>query len=234
MTFQLDNVVPWGRSFAEYQAMFALTEADLQGRILGCGDGPASFNCELTERGGSVVSIDPIYEYRERQIAARVEACFGKVIEETRKNADEFVWSHIGSVEELADMRMAAMRRFLADYENGRNQGRYHPGALPSLPFAADAFDLGLCSHFLFLYSQHFDLNFHLDSIAEMCRVCREVRIFPLLQLGGERSPYVRLACDSLAERGLRAKVEEVPYEFQRGGNQMLQVSRLKLDAGES
>jgi hypothetical protein len=27
--FTLDRVVPWGRSFDEYQRMFALTEADL-------------------------------------------------------------------------------------------------------------------------------------------------------------------------------------------------------------
>lgn len=29
--------------------MFALAEADLQHRILGCGDGPASFNGEVCE-----------------------------------------------------------------------------------------------------------------------------------------------------------------------------------------
>ena len=58
--FRLDEVVPWGRSFDEYVAMFALTEEDLQRRILGCGDGPASFNRGVTERGGDVVSVDAI------------------------------------------------------------------------------------------------------------------------------------------------------------------------------
>jgi hypothetical protein len=48
---QLHEVVPWGRSLDEYRAMFALAEGDLQGRLLGCGDGPASFNAELTELG---------------------------------------------------------------------------------------------------------------------------------------------------------------------------------------
>ena len=42
--FALDQVVPWGRSFDEYRRMFALTDADLSRVILGCGDGPASFN----------------------------------------------------------------------------------------------------------------------------------------------------------------------------------------------
>jgi hypothetical protein len=40
---KLENVVPWGRSLTEYQAMFALSEEDLQKRILRCGDGPREF-----------------------------------------------------------------------------------------------------------------------------------------------------------------------------------------------
>ena len=45
--FTLDKVVPWGRSFDEYQRMFALTENDLGLKIVGCGDGPANFNAEV-------------------------------------------------------------------------------------------------------------------------------------------------------------------------------------------
>ena len=63
MAYQLKEVVPWGKSLEEYVAMFALSEDDLAKRILGCGDGPASFNAELTKRGGTVVSIDPLYGY---------------------------------------------------------------------------------------------------------------------------------------------------------------------------
>ena len=61
MPFSIDRVVPWGRSAPEYQAMFALDEADLGGRILGCGDGPASFNAEMSAQGRAVVSVDPLY-----------------------------------------------------------------------------------------------------------------------------------------------------------------------------
>ena len=42
MSFTLEKVVPWGRSFDEYTAMFSLTETELEKHILGCGDGPAS------------------------------------------------------------------------------------------------------------------------------------------------------------------------------------------------
>src|SRR5215471_7275287 len=54
----LDRVVPWGRSFDEYCRMFALEEPDLARRILGCGDGPASFNAVATRRGLTVTSCD--------------------------------------------------------------------------------------------------------------------------------------------------------------------------------
>ena len=50
MSVKLSEVIPWGRSFEEYRLMFALSEADLAGVILGCGDGPASFNTEATTR----------------------------------------------------------------------------------------------------------------------------------------------------------------------------------------
>lgn len=55
MAFTLKNIVPW-RSFDEYVAMFALTDEDLRKNILGCGDGPADFNAEITKRGGKIVS----------------------------------------------------------------------------------------------------------------------------------------------------------------------------------
>ena len=70
MGFALEKVVPWGRSYDEYVAMFGLTEVDLKSRILGCGDGPAGFNTELTRRGGHVISIDPIYTLRLRRSEA--------------------------------------------------------------------------------------------------------------------------------------------------------------------
>jgi hypothetical protein len=56
MAYQLTDIVPWGRSFEEYVAMFALSGKDLRGSILGCADGPASFTCEPTRRGAIAVS----------------------------------------------------------------------------------------------------------------------------------------------------------------------------------
>ena len=48
--------------------------------------------------------------------------------------------------------------------------------------------------------------------------------IFPLLALGGQPSPHVEPVAAMLRARGHHVSIEAVPYEFQRGGNQMLRV----------
>jgi len=223
--FSLDQVVPWGRSFDEYQRLFALTPADLEGRILGCGDGPAAFNAEATRRGGRVVSCDPLYAFSRNDIETRITATCDTVLEQTRRHAEQFVWGHgIASIDELGEVRMRAMRGFLADYDAGKEAGRYVEASLPVLPFEAGAFDLALCSHLLFLYSRQFDEAFHRASIRELSRVAAEVRIFPLLALDGSRSPFVDACLTDARAAGLDATIERVDYEFQRGGNEMLRL----------
>lgn len=226
MAFTLDKVVPWGRSFAEYTAMFALSELDLGRRILGCGDGPAGFNAALTKRGGRVVSVDPIYQFSAEEIRSRINDTYEVIMEQTRKNADEFVWWRISSLEELGRLRLAAMEEFLADYPRGFAEGRYIQGSLPVLPFADREFELALCSHLLFLYSEQYPEDFHLRSIKELCRVADETRIFPLLELGAKRSRHLDSVLGRLREDGYNVSVETVPYEFQRGGDQMMRVSK--------
>ena len=61
MAFTYKDIVPWGRNFDEYIRMFDLNQSELKLKILGCGDGPASFNYECNKRGGNVVSVDPLY-----------------------------------------------------------------------------------------------------------------------------------------------------------------------------
>jgi hypothetical protein len=230
--FTLDQIVPWGRSFDEYCSMFALSSDDLALRILGCGDGPASFNAEATRRGMVVTSCDPIYHWEAVHIRERIVATYDQIIDQTRRNSDEFVWSSIRSVDELGQVRMAAMEAFLSDYGQGRADGRYVEAELPKLPFADGAFDLALCSHLLFLYSVQLGEEFHRDSLRELCRVAREVRVFPLLALGGERSPYIGRSVTDLRESGHDVSIERVPYEFQRGGNEMVRIRTARMTDG--
>lgn len=224
MGVTLDKVVPWGRSYAEYVRMFDLSDADLQLRILGCGDGPASFNAELTQRGGHIVSLDPIYEFNATQIKSRITETCDVVLAQMHKNQSDYVWDAISSVEELGRTRMLTMENFLLDYDAGKSECRYIAGELPTLPFKTSAFDIALSSHFLFLYSAHFPEEFHLQALREMLRVSREVRVFPLLMLDGNPSPYINPIAEQLVHQGFNIERRRVPYEFQRSGNEMLLV----------
>ena len=225
MAMTLDQVVPWGRSLDEYQHMFDLSPRAVQGKILGCGDGPASFNAELTAQGGQVISVDPIYAFSGQQIEQRVHATRTVVVEQVTKSLNDYVWTRFRDPEALGQHRLATMRRFLSDYENGKAEGRYLAQSLPSLDFADGHFDLALSSHFLLLYSEQLSFDFHLAALLEMCRVAREVRIFPLLDLKCRLSGHIDPLRAALTDRGYHVSIDAVPYEFQRGGNQMLRVA---------
>lgn len=222
----LADIVPWGRSLDEYRLMFALSEDDLRGRMLGCGDGPASFNCELTARGGTVVSVDPLYAFAAAAIAQRVHETYDTIVGQVRQNAQRYAWEYFADPDALGRARLAAMERFLADYAAGRAVGRYRTGSLPQLDFADGAFDLALCSHLLFLYSEQLSLEFHIAALAELLRVAQEVRVFPLLGLDCRVSPHLAPASAALAARGFVVEQVMVPYEFQRGGDHMLRLRR--------
>ena len=204
--------------------MFDLAETDLQRRILGCGDGPAGFNAVLAKQGGDAVSIDPLYAFDAAQVKGRLAETYDAVMAQMRKNQSDYVWSAISSVEELGRIRMSAMDAFLSDFELGKREGRYIAGELPSLPFKSGTFDIALSSHFLFLYSAHRSAEFHLQALQEMLRVAHEVRVFPLLTLEGNRSPHLSPITDILVNLGFSAEFKRVPYEFQRGGNEMLLI----------
>ena len=224
MAFKYESAVPWGRSFDEYCRMFALSASDLELRILGCADGPAGFNAEMSRQGHRVVSCDPLYQFTAAQIQERIDATYQEVIGQTRRNQERFVWNSIPSVDALGQIRMAAMSNFLDDYAQGALEGRYVTAELPSLPFQAASFDLALCSHFLFLYSDNFSCEFHFQAIQAMCYVAHEARIFPLLTYNAEPSPHLEPLGAQLKVAGYDAVIETVPYEFQRGGNKMLRV----------
>ena len=109
MAFQLTDVVPWGRTLEEYEAMFSLTEQDLRGSILGCGDGPASFNAEATVLGSHVVSADPIYQFSAAALQSRIDETAAVIGEQLKQNLNEFVWDHFPTPEALIGARMAAI-----------------------------------------------------------------------------------------------------------------------------
>ncbi|MEB3311876.1 MAG: SAM-dependent methyltransferase [Snowella sp.] len=224
MAMQLTEVVPFGRSLDEYRKMFNLTQQDLQKSILSVADGPASFNAEGTLLGANITSVDPLYSFTTEQIRDRFNQVVDLIIKQVRNTPEDWVWAYHHSPDDLKRNRERTLELFCQDFAAGKIENRYQIGELPTLLYQNQQFELGLCSHFLFLYSAHLDESFHFQAIKEMLRVCKEVRIFPLLTLSLETSPYLVPIVTKLEENGYNCEIQRVSYEFQRGGNQMLKI----------
>lgn len=225
MAFELNNVVPWGRNLEEYTRIFKLSDSDFNSRIISFGDGPASFNSEMTKLKRQIVSLDPIYQFSKAELKQRIEETKEMIIEQIRTNQDKFVWTNIKSIQDLEQIRMSAMIQFINDFELGKIQERYIYHELPvQTKFSDLSFDLGLSSHFLILYSQ-LGLDFHIKSITEMLRICKEIRIFPILNLNAVKSEVLDGIIDYF-EPNFIINIEPVDYEFQKGGYQMLTIKR--------
>ncbi len=225
MSIKYKSIVPWGRSYEEYRSMFHLGDTDLDRRILGCADGPASFNFHMHRLGKKVVSADPLFKFNAGEIRKRIDTTAGDVLKQTYANREKFIWERIPSIEELERIRREAMEEFLIDYSSAEKKERYICASLPALPFRNGGFDLALCSHFLFLYTDNLSEQFHVDSVRELCRVAREVRIFPILDANANRSKYLDEVVRVLTSDGKNVREERVLYEFQRGGDVMLKIS---------
>ena len=222
----LDQIVPLGRSAADYRAMFALEPRDLGRRLLGCGDGPAAFNADWTGEGGQVVSLDPLYVWPAAAITERIAATFPDVVGRMHAEPGRFALEPGDTIDALAARRWQAMQRFLADYAASSHGGRYVAGALPTLPFADRAFDLALCSHLLFLYEAQLSRAFHLQALKSLLRVADEVRVFPLVNLEAQPSRHLSPVRAALAAAGVQNEIVTVDYEVQRGASQLLRLTR--------
>ncbi|HKV42447.1 MAG TPA: SAM-dependent methyltransferase, partial [Blastocatellia bacterium] len=186
----------------------------------------ASFNAEMNQLGRRVISFDPLYTLSRHQIESRVAETYRVIVDQCKAKPDDFIWTYFKDADALGRHRLAAMRTFLEDFEDGLADGRYLAGELPVLDLANNEFDLALCSHFLFLYSDQLSLDFHITAISEMCRIGGEVRIFPLLALDCRQSPWVVPVMSEFQRRGFTAEIVKVPYEFQRGGDAMMRITK--------
>ena len=223
MAFILNDVVPWGRNMEEYKLMFRLDENDLTKKIAGFGDGPACFNCEATKKGSRIVSFDPIYQFSKAEIQERIQEVRITVMQQMKENMDNYVWTHIKKLEDLEHIRMSAMRKFLADYEQGRKEGRYVFHELPNrLPYESESFDIGLSSHFLLMYTG-LGYEFHIQSITEMLRVCKEIRIFPVVDLDANKTELITNIINYF-KKDYHVKILSTEYEFQKGANKLLVI----------
>jgi SAM-dependent methyltransferase len=225
MGMQLDSIVPFGRTLAEYRLMFNLTDADLQRQILDIGAGPASFTAEMFQLGHQVTAIDPIYHFSGAEIQQRFDACVDGIIGQIETTEQDWVWKFHQSPADLRRCRELALQLFLADYPDGKTAGRYIAGEVPDA-IGNKFYDLILCSHFLLLYSAQLSWEFHAQAVTKLLEHTNELRIFPLLTLMWDRSPYLDRLCEYVTNLGYQPQIVPVEYELQPGGNQMLVISK--------
>lgn len=225
MAFKLDSVVPWGRTLEEYKLMFQLDDEDMLKTFAGFGDGPACFNYEMTERNGSVISFDPIYQFSKEDIEKRIEDVRVIVMQQMHENMDNYVWKNIKSLDELENIRMSAMKKFLSDYEKGKAEGRYVFHELPNrLPYEEDHFDIGLSSHFLLMYTS-LGYDFHIAAMSEMLRVCKEIRVFPIVDLDANKTDLINNVI-GFFKKDYTVQTVKTDYEFQKGDNKLLIIRK--------
>jgi hypothetical protein len=225
---QLDRVVFIGRTYFEYLRMFDLDESVLRnGRVLDCAAGPSSFTAEARNKGFNVIACDMLYGNPIETLADKG----GKDIEHTFQKVDDvphlYVWKYYKDRQEIIGLRHKALGKFEQDYSDGFRQRRYIRAELPRLPFPDKAFSLVLSSHFLFLYGDRLDMDFHVESLKEMTRVSSgEVRVYPLQGLDAKPYPHLDDALSRLRAEGIRAEIVPTPFEFQRGATRILKLNR--------
>lgn len=220
MAFQLSSVVPWGRNMEEYKSMFLLNEQDMKKKIAGFGDGPASFNFEAHRLGYDITSYDPIYQFKKEELEKRIEDVRAVVMKQMSENRSNYIWTKIHDLQELERIRMNAMKLFLNDFEAGLSEKRYRYHELPNcVPVENNYYDIGLSSHFLLMYMQ-LGYDFHIKAINEMMRVCKEVRIFPVVDLDTSQTDMIsNVICE--LKKTYNVELKETNYQFQKNANKM-------------
>ena len=120
---------------------------------------------------------------------------------------------------------MSAMRKFLSDYEKGRAEGHYVFHELPNrLIYDDNHFDIGLSSHFLLMYTS-LGYDFHIASMTEMLRVCKEIRIFPIVDLDAGKTALTEMVIDCF-KKDCKVEIVKTEYEFQKGENKLLIIRK--------
>jgi len=224
--FNIDKIVFVGRNYDEYMKMFELHLSYLKNkRILDCAAGASSFTTELFKKGYDAIATDVLYDVDPYALEKKCENELSKVMQALSGVEDMYVWDYFKNPDELRKHRMTTYQAFINHYRKEKGN-KYIKSELPKLPFEDNEISLVLSSHFLFLYDDRLSYEFHKDSIKEMLRISKEIRIFPLLGLNSKKSLFVdKIMVDGLSN-GVKVEIIKVPYEFMRGGNEMMKITK--------
>lgn len=227
----LKKFVLWGHHLSDYCEMFDLLEQDLADKkIIEYGAGATSFNAQMHAKGRVVVSVDPLYALPFDELKETVQDVFDTTVSKIKNNKDKYNWKSYGDLTALLEQRQQGIEQFLADFEQGKQQGRY----VSQLDNLQDySFDLALITHHLFVNYGDKGASEHVELILEMIRVAGEVRIFPLLNKYGQVSQLLGPVMQMLQQKDIALEVRQVASQLQKAGNAMLRAWAVKCDVSE-
>lgn len=223
----LSRIVFIGRTFDEYLKIFNLSTDELAGkRILDCPSGACSFTAIANQNGLDATAADIAYYFSINELESKGIQDLEHAMEHMEKAQSNYLWDYFKSVDDLKKNRMQA----LTDCMKGMKQSpeRYVPAILPELPFSDNEFDVTLSAHFLFMYADRLDYDFHLQTLKELMRVTRnEIRIFPMVDLSSKRYEFLDELFEFIEGQGWTAEEIEVHYNFQKNANSMLKMKKM-------
>ncbi|MFY0761987.1 SAM-dependent methyltransferase [Metabacillus dongyingensis] len=222
----LERIVFIGRTFEEYLDMFSLSAESLKGKkILDCPAGACSFTAVGSKHGLDVKAADIAYYHSEEDLYNKGLQDIEHAMELMDKAKSNYIWDYFKDINDLRKYRLNALNDCAKDIR--KSSERYVPVTLPSLPFKDAEFDILLSAHFLFMYADRLDYQFHITTLNELLRVTQEeIRIFPLVDLEGKRYVHLDKLISYLADNGCLVEEVKVPYEFQANANSMLIIKK--------
>lgn len=223
----LKNVAIIGRTFEEYSKMFGLHDTILQNEIiLDVASGVSSFCAETNRQGFDVTASDRIYSLSPYEIEQNCVQDLDMIIKQLPDIADLFVWDFFKDIQALENNRKKAYRLFIEDFRVHRTK-RYIPVEYPFTDFHDNQFTISLVYHFLFLYEDKLDYDFHKKTILELLRITsKEIRIFPIMNIKGKKSQFVEPLIHDKDFENLQMFIKKVDYEFIKNGNEMIIIKK--------
>ncbi|OZB95481.1 SAM-dependent methyltransferase [Paenibacillus sp. XY044] len=223
---RLERIVFIGRTYDEYLRMFNVKPGELKGRtVLDCPGGACSFTAKVRQIGIEATAADIAYQFEPAALEAKGRLDIVHAVQHVEILRDQYLWDEFGGPEGLRTERTRALTATVLDMS--QRPERYVAAVLPVLPFEDRQFDITLSAHFLFMYSDKLDYAFHEQTMGELMRVTKdEIRIFPLVDQSSSRYADMEKLLSFAARNGWSAEERPSDYEFQRGADSMLVLTR--------
>ncbi|SES25366.1 hypothetical protein SAMN04487944_12812 [Gracilibacillus ureilyticus] len=201
-----------------------MKQANLSGKkILDCPAGACSFTAVGSAHGHDITACDIAYYHPVDQLKEKGFLDIEHVMYHMEKAKSNYDWDYFGDVDGLNQHRVNALKACAEHMEHSPE--KYIPVTLPVLPFTDDEFDILLSAHFLFMYSDRLDFDFHRETMDELLRVTKEeIRIFPLVDLAGKRYEQLDELINYLQQKGCITEERKADYHFQRNANTILRI----------